>query len=219
MMAEEFVETRDRIVAAMLSHVAFEGWSRKALAAGVADAGYPASMAERAFAGGLVEVADHFGDCMDRRMLAELAALDLEALRVRDRIHTCIKIRIQINAANREAVRRLMSFLALPTNAGLAARLAWRSCSKMWYAAGDNATDWNHYSKRGLLVPVYTSTLLYWLSDPGDEAGDYPDTWAFLARRIDNVLQVFGLGKRLSDRLKGLCEALPGSMTRRRPIQ
>jgi ubiquinone biosynthesis protein COQ9 len=216
-MAEEFVKTRDRIVVAMLPHVAFEGWTRKALAAGVADAGYPASMAERSFAGGLVEVANHFGDFMDRRMLAELAGIDLDAMRVRDRIHTCIKVRIQINAVNREAVRRLMSFLALSTNAGLAARLVWRSCSEIWYAAGDDATDWNHYSKRILLVPVYTSTLLYWLSDPGDEAADYPETWAYLARRIDNVLQVFGLSKRLSDRLfgglKGLCEALPNFTT------
>ena len=172
-------------------------------------------MAERAFAGGLVEIADHFGDYLDRRMLAELAALDLPGMRVRDRLHACIKTRIRINAASREAVRRLMSFLALPPNAGLAVRLAWRSCSEMWYAAGDNATDWNHYSKRGLLVPVYTATLLYWLSDPGDEAGDYPDTWAFLERRIDDVLQVFGLRKRLTDRLvgglKGLRAALPNA--------
>ncbi len=215
-MVDDFVETRDRIVAAMLPHVAFEGWSRKALATGVADAGYPASMAERAFAGGLVEVADHFGDWMDRRMLAELAAIDMDAMRVRDRIHACIKIRIQLNAANREAMRRLMSYLALPTNAGLTARLAWRSCSEVWYAAGDNATDWNHYSKRGLLVPVYTATLLYWLSDPGDEAGDYPETWAFLGRRIDNVLQAFSLRKRLTDRL---ARVFPGFMTRQQPIR
>ncbi len=214
-MTEDYIETRDRIVEAMLPHVAFEGWSRRALAAGVADAGYAALMAERAFPGGLTEAADHFADCRDRRMLAELATLDLDGMRVRERIHACIKTRIQLNGANREAVRRLMSFLALPQNAGLAARLVWRSCSEMWYAAGDNATDWNHYSKRGLLVPVYTATLFYWLSDSGDEAGDYPETWAFLTRRINNVLQVFSLRKRLGDRLagglKGLRAAFPSA--------
>ena len=72
----------------------------------------------------------------------------------------------------------------------------------MWYAAGDHSTDWNHYSKRGLLVSVYFSTVLYWLSDEGDGSGDYPDTWAFLERRIDDVLKTFSLPRRLMERFR-----------------
>jgi len=194
-------ETRDRILEAALAHVAFDGWSRRALNAGALDAGFDAAMARRAFPGGLRQLADHFARWADRGMLVELGKLDLDAMRVRDRIHACVKTRLLFLGDHREAVRRLLSFLALPPNAPLAARLTWRSCSAMWYAAGDEATDWNHYSKRGLLAPVYTTTILYWLSDEGDGAGDYPDTWSYLERRIGDVLRVFSLPGRFKKAL------------------
>ena len=194
-------EIRDRILEAAMAHVAFDGWSRRALNAGAKDAGFDAAMARRAFPGGLRQLADHFAEWTDRGMLRELEALDLDAMRVRDRILACVKTRLQFLGDHREAVRRLLSFLALPPNALLAARLTWRSCSAMWYAAGDRATDWNHYSKRGLLAPVYTTTILYWLVDDGDGAGDFPDTWAYLERRIDDVLRVFSLPARLKKAL------------------
>ena len=134
-------------------------------------------------------------------MLAELAAMDLEGMRIRDRIHACVKTRLAMNAENKEAMRRLLSFLALPQNAGRLSKMTWRTCSEMWYAAGDNSTDWNHYSKRGLLVSVYSSTILYWMADGGDENGDFPETWGFLDRRIDDVLKTFGLPRRVKERL------------------
>ncbi len=209
-MNEALVAERDKIVEAMLAHVPFDGWTWPALETGAADVGIEASAARLAFPGGMAEVADHFAEWSDRRMLAELATQDLAALRIRERIHTCVKTRMVLNAAHKEAMRRLLSFLALPQNAGLAARITWRTCSEMWYAAGDTATDWNHYSKRGLLASVYSSTILYWLSDDGDENGDFPETWGFLERRIDDVLKTFGLPRRISERLgKSLGRMIP----------
>jgi len=84
-------------------------------------------------------------------------------------------------------MRRLLSFLALPPNAPLAARMTWRTCDHIWHAAGDRAADFNHYTKRGLLAPVYTSTILYWLSDTSD---GFADTWGYLDRRLADVLKI-----------------------------
>ncbi len=78
-----------------------------------------------------------------------------------------------------------MALLALPFHAPLGVKLLYRTIDAMWYAAGDTSTDFNFYTKRVTLAAVYSSTLLYWLNDrsPGSEA-----TWAFLDRRIDNVM-------------------------------
>ena len=189
--------TRDWILEEMLGHAAFGGWTRKALDASTVNADLTLDMARRAFPGGLPQVADHFADWTDRGMLAELEKRNLETMRVRERIHACVKARLRFLTPHRAAVRRLLSFLALLPNAPLAARITWRSCSVMWYAAGDRATDWNHYTKRGLLAAVYTTTILYWLADGGDGEGDFPDTWAYLDRRISDVLKTFGLPKRM----------------------
>jgi ubiquinone biosynthesis protein COQ9 len=167
--------------------VTFDGWSRRSLAAGVADAGYSPDMALRAFPSGLRDVAEHFASYMDQQMLTELTHYKIEKMKIRERIATCVKVRLQLFTPYREAVRRLVSFLAMPLNAPLAARCAWRTCSVMWYAAGDTSADFNYYTKRGLLTPVYTTTLLYWLND--DSEG-FENTWGFLDRRIADVLKI-----------------------------
>ena len=57
-----------------------------------------------------------------------------------------------------------------------------KSVDAMWRAAGDTATDYNHYTKRATLFAVYASTIAVFLND---ESEDHADTRAFLARRIE----------------------------------
>jgi ubiquinone biosynthesis protein COQ9 len=120
-------------------------------------------------------------------MLMELAEMDLDAMKVRERVAAGVRIRLEMNAPYREAIRRLLSFLALPVNAPLAGRMTWRTCDHIWHAAGYRAADFNHYTKRGLLAPVYTSTILYWMSDTSD---GFEDTWGYLDRRLSDVLKI-----------------------------
>ena len=75
----------------------------------------------------------------------------------------------------------------------MAGRLAYNTCDTIWRAAGDVSTDFNFYTKRGLLAGVVLSTTLYWLQDSSD--GNQA-TSAFLDRRIQDVLIVGGrIGK------------------------
>ena len=180
-------DLRDRVVEAALDHVPFDGWSTKSLERGARDLGLGPADALRAFPGGMADAADHFADWSDRRMLAALGKLDLDAMKVRERVAAGVRVRLEMNAPYREAMRRLLSFLALPVNAPLAARMTWRTCDHIWHAAGDRAADFNHYTKRGLLAPVYTSTILYWLSDSSD---GFADTWGYLDRRLADVLKI-----------------------------
>jgi ubiquinone biosynthesis protein COQ9 len=66
----------------------------------------------------------------------------------------------------------------------------------MWSAAGDEARDASYYTKRSLLAAVWTSTFLFWLDD---RSPDFEATWAFLDRRIDNVMQIGKLRARFDD--------------------
>lgn len=182
-------ELQDAVLNASLPHVAFDGWTDRTLRAGAESAGLDAGAAKRAFPGGGIDAIAHFSDWADRRMLA---ALDDEAaafaeMRVRDKITRTVRLRLEILAPHREAVRRAMTVLAMRGRAGLSARLLYRSVDAMWRAAGDTSTDYNFYTKRGLLAGVQSSTLLYWL---GDTSEDYAATWGFLDRRIADVMRV-----------------------------
>ncbi len=192
---------REDLLRATLPHVPFDGWTMASLRAGARDAGLPVADVMRAFPGGPVDAIACHSRLADREMVAALAARDLTVLKVRERIALAVRVRLEQNAADREAIRRSLSVLAMPQNAALAARLLYRTVDAIWYACGDNATDFNFYTKRGLLAGVYGSTLLYWLDDNSE---GFVDSWGFLERRISDVMRIprlqAGFG-RLFDRL------------------
>ena len=183
----DFAPIRLAILKATLPHVAFDGWSSAALSRGAADAGYDAVMAQRAFPGGARDLLRCHLDDADSRMLAVLDETDLAAMRVRDRIAFAVRLRLEQNMAVREAVRRTTVYLAQPQHSALALRALYRTVDAIWYAAGDTATDFNFYTKRGLLAGVYSATLLFWLTD---KSPDCRATWAFLDRRIADIMRV-----------------------------
>jgi len=141
-------DIRDRLLQAILPHVAFDGWSERALRAGAADAGIDPATAQNAFPGGTAEVVEFFSREIDRQMLARLGTRDLAAMKVRDRITLAVRMRLELLAPHREAVRRGVAFLALPRHTALGLKCLYRTVDAIWYAAGDTATDYNFYSKR-----------------------------------------------------------------------
>jgi ubiquinone biosynthesis protein COQ9 len=206
----DLTATRDKILEATLAHVAFDGWTQAALMAGVKDAGFQREMALRAFPGGMSELVEHFAGWADRRMLAALEKRNLAPMKVRERVAAAIRARLEALSPHREAVRRLLAYLALPGHTGLAAKLTWHTVNAVWYAAGDTATDFNYYTKRTLLVPVYTTTVLYWLSDDSD---GFVETWGYLDRRIADVMRIPKLTAGVRDALGRL--PLPFGLFRR----
>lgn len=203
------VEPRQQLLAALLPIVPFEGWSEAALLQGASALGISQAQALNAFPGGPSEMIAFHSEEADARMLEALEREDMAALKVRERIALAVRTRLTQNQANLEAVRRGLSFLAMPQHAALATRLLFRTVDAMWLAAGDRSTDYNFYSKRLLLAGVYSSTLLVWLDD-GSE--DKARTWAFLERRIDNVLKI---GGKLGRGMKALLD-LPDRLFDRR---
>ncbi|MBM3950459.1 MAG: COQ9 family protein [Rhodospirillales bacterium] len=203
--ATDMERLRDAILAAALVHVAFDGWTAKALAAGARDAGAgPAGLA-RAFPGGPRDAARHFGAWADRRMTEGLGRqLRRKPMRTHERVAAAARARLHALAPHREAVRRLVAFLALPNNARLAPKLMWRAADAIWRAAGDASTDFNYYTKRALLSGVYGTTLMFWLTD---ESENFAATDAFLDRRIADVMKIFSLRARLKSAGDGIAFA------------
>ena len=182
-MAED--ETKARVLEAALGHVPFDGWSERTLQAALADAGVAPGLARALFPRGGVDLALAYHARGDAEMLARLAAMDLSALRFRDRVAAAVRARLEL--ADRELVRRGTTLFSLPIHAADGAKAIWGTADRIWTALGDTSRDLNWYSKRATLSAVYGATVLYWL---GDESSDRQATWDFLDRRIDQVMQV-----------------------------
>ncbi len=187
MRSDAIDRLRAQLLDAALSHIPFDGWTLEALERAASDVGLDELSVVRAFPGGSAELIRYHSIRTDADMLDALAERNLDALRMRDRVATGVRVRLELLSEQREAMRRALSFLAMPQNALLAMRCVYHTVDAIWHAAGDTATDWNFYNKRGLLAAVYSTTVLYWLED-GSEG--FADTWSFLDRRIADVMKV-----------------------------
>lgn len=152
------------------------------------------------FPRGRADLAAYFSEWADDAMLAKMEKEDLPAMRIRDRVALGVRARLEILSPHRDAVRENLRYLAPPPRHARLPGMVWRTADAIWRAAGDTATDYNHYTKRILLSGVLVSTMLFWLND---ESGDFEKTQRFLDRRIENILKIGGLASRLRNRKSG----------------
>ena len=115
------------------------------------------------------------------------AATEMATLRTPERIRRAVELRLAAAAPHKRALRRALSVLALPWNAGLALRTASRTASAIWYAAGDLSADFSWYTRRASLGAIYAATLAYWLRD---DDPDTADAMAFFDRRLAELARL-----------------------------
>ena len=181
-MTDEEVKAKLLDVAKL--HVPFDGWSEATFRAAAEEAGIEPGVARAVCPRGAVDLALAYHEEGDQEMLRRLDEADLSEMRFRDKVAHAVRQRIE--ASDRELVRRGMTYFALPHHAPDGAQALWRTCDRIWTALGDSSEDVNWYTKRATLSGVYGSTVLYWL---GDDSEGQARTWAFLDRRIEDVMQ------------------------------
>ena len=207
--------TLDELAVALAPDIAasaiFDGWNETALVAAAEMAGVDPDIARLAFpadapGGRAMAMIAAWIASVDQAMAAEWPKERLATLKIRERIRTLVAFRLEAVAHIDEAVRRALAIMAQPQNAPRALKLGWRSADIMWRLAGDTATDYNHYTKRAILAGIYSATLTVFVNDDSE---DKADTYAFLDRRIDGVMQF----EKVKARLTGGNREMP-SLTR-----
>ena len=194
-------QRKDAIILGALKHVPFDGWGVKSLRHGAEEAGLKPADMDVLFPDGATQAVAHFVDLADRVMISEFAKQDISKLKHRDKIALIVRLRLEHWTAHREAIRRAIALSPLPSVAGSAMRGWYGTVDAMWKAIGDKSVDFSFYTKRALLAAVYGSTLLYWLDDKSENCNA---TWAFLARRIDDVMRIPKLRSKVMARLERL---------------
>jgi ubiquinone biosynthesis protein COQ9 len=194
--ADHIADAKAKILKAALVHVPFDGWSDAVLALAVSEAKADAGLAKQAFPRGGIDLALAFHLAGDAVLVDQLAALDMAGMRFRERVAQALWLRLEIAAPHREAVRRGVTFFALPQNAAEGAKAVWHTADVIWTVLGDTSQDVNYYTKRATLSAVWSVTVLYWL---GDDSTEHANTRAFIDRRIENVMAFETFKSRVKD--------------------
>ena len=181
--AEVFVES-------MLRHVPFDGWSEAAMRVTAEELGMSASDVDVLFPSGVIGVIETGMKDIDNRMVdIFMARFDAEiaTMPVHVKVRELLLARFELLQPHKEAVRKLLAFMARPRHAKLGASLVYKTLDRVWRAAGDRSTDYNFYTKRATLGAVYGATLLAFLDD---DTPNMQKTRAFLDRRLQDVARI-----------------------------
>ncbi len=181
------IKAANEIITHALPLVPFDGWNTVTLGKAAVEAGYKKTDIVRIFPGGAIDAVDTYCRMCDAQMLEALSHYNLDTMKIRARITRAVRLHLELQTPYREAVRKTVAMHSLPFYAHRGLRALYETVDNIWYGIGDTSTDFNFYSKRLTLAAVYSSTLLVWLDDqtPGQEA-----TWAFLDRRIEDVMKI-----------------------------
>ncbi len=196
-MRSPFAEhERERLIAAILPDVPFDGWSRRALRHAAQRADIPAGEATALFPRGAPDLIAAFSHWADAQMLERLEReISAEPASLSRRVALALRLRFEVLLPWREAVRRGLSELALPHNAPLGLRLLYDTVDAIWRGVGDRSTDFSFYTKRATLAAICAAATLYWLDDRSVE---FTDTQQFVERRLTDLHRLTSLRGRLA---------------------
>jgi len=182
-----FEPARTMILAEALKLAPFDGWTQLMLRRAAAEAGVDRPVLKAAFPRGVADVLRFWSERADAAMLEAMAAPAFSELRIREKVAFAVRARLDALAPDKEAARRAAALMVLPPYGLVGAQLAWRTADTVWRGLNDKSTDFNYYSKRGILTGVWTSVFARWLAD---DSVDQASTNAFLDARIENVMQI-----------------------------
>ncbi len=178
---------KDKILNNALADIPFDGLKWEVIVGAAEKAGYDADVALSVFPKKLTSFLAYFSEWADMQMLDALKSINKDDMKIRDLVAEGVWQRLQLLTPYKDVMRQSLAHWINPLNKPVAVKMVWATSDVIWKWAGDNATDYNKYTKRGLLSGVISATTLAWLNDSSE---DHAKTRAFLDRRIDNVLVI-----------------------------
>ncbi len=220
-------EYKETFLEKALKLAPFEGWNEAMYLHAAREAGLTQPQAQLLFPHGVSDMLDSWAQDADARMIKEYSSwpefpketigpsmmqdgfpynfaaqnwgddVPHKPVKIHHRIMALLKLRLEMNLKHREAVRRAQAYYLLHPAVGFT--VLSRTADEIWHLAGDTSTDLNWYSKRFLLANVYASTQLHWLDDQSEGR---KNTWAFMERRIQDVLKIGKVRRKIEDGIK-----------------
>lgn len=181
------MDKREKLLNTLIALAPFNGWSDAALRQAAKEVFSDEKQSLILFPEGISAAVDLFADQLDAKMVDHCDTPRFHTLKIREKVTEALMFRFSEHQKHSEAIRKLLHYYTLPQHTAQSMRNLWETADRIWYLAGDTATDYNYYTKRTMLAGVYSSTLLAWLTDPTE---DMRITREFLDRRIQNVMQI-----------------------------
>lgn len=209
--ADDAIDDRILLLEASLNFVGDKGWTHAALVSGARHIGLSPAVIGL-LPRGPAELVEYFENKCNEELASQLQNNKeaWQGLRMTQRVRAGLKLRLQMIAPYIETWAQAISIRSQPRNVSVTIEHLAQITDDVWHAAGDQSTDYNWYTKRGLLAGVYTATELYMLTDysPG-----FADTWDVLDRRLKDVMTMGRLMGQMGTSASSLMEQIGSTFT------
>ncbi len=204
MLIDSF-DNKQKILKNFLETCLFEGWNQKALELAFVKSEIDVKFLPFIFENGCVDVADFFIRTIDTKMEKAAAGLDLSQMKIRDKIKSLIKIRLEINQEYKPQLQKMIRFYLQPKNSIHAFKNSYKTADLIWKTIGDNSTDYNFYSKRMILAKIYVRVLSSFVKDDSE---NNQKTLNLLDREIEKVMKFSAFKFKVKNHCNKTSEAL-----------
>jgi len=208
-MLIDSIENKNLVLEEFLKLCPLEGWNDEVLKKSCLACKIDENFSHLVFENGALDVAEFFSRNIDDEMTTKIKTLDLDQMKIRDKIKEAVKIRLNLNSSHKVAIKRMISFYYNPKNSANALKNCYKTADLIWKAIGDKSTDFNFYSKRVILGKIYVRTLICFVDDSSENNNK---TWNLLDSEIGKVMKI---GK-IKNSAKKLVEKL-GNITHNPP--
>lgn len=167
---------KDKFITTLVPIASKLGWNIDSMEETSVKLGLDPNYYQIIFDGGIDEIKDYYDNFLDQIMIEKLSKLETPS-KIREKIALALKIRIRLNEGFDPSLKS-----------------AWRTCDNIWRYTGDISTDFNHYTKRGLLTPVYLSSLKFYRNDKSE---NQIGTDQYITSSLDKIIKVFSIKSKL----------------------
>ena len=187
---------KQKILREALRIVELEGWHSQLLVESSKAASLNNNTGLLLFPGGVGELVEFFINMIDQEMLQSFNFDEMSKMRAHEKVRYCIICRLKILNKYQIVCEKTIQFLSMPSHLKLSIKTVWQTVDYIWRkVVHDQSTDFSYYTKRMILMAVYSSTLMYWLSD---DSKDKVETISFLDRRLNDVGKIHQIKKKIS---------------------
>jgi len=197
-MLIDSIQNKQKILDQFLELCIFEGWNENTLKKALIKAEIDIKFLPFIFENGCLDLTDFFIKEIDKKMQKEVEYIDFNEIKIRDKIKTLVKIRLKINQEFKPQLQKLVQFCFNPKNISFAFNNSYKTADLMWRIAGDNATDFNFYSKRLILAKIYIRVLLCFVKD---DSANHQKTLDLLDRQIEKVMSFASFKLKVKDNI------------------
>jgi len=167
-------------------------WSGKLIAQAESNCGLNSGYHHIIFPDGKTQMLQEFESWQDD-LMQEALAKTKRPKKIREQIALALETRL-MDIISKTVALNISSAFMMPQNILAGNESACRTCDLIWKYAGDKSTDFNYYTKRGLLLPVYLSAKAFYFAD---NSKNHQDTKDFIKNSLDNIINIASFKNRI----------------------